>query len=109
MHGHTRDGELRDAVGQGTASVVEREGRLTGYATGVAFFAHAVGETNGDVEALIAAAPAFVGPGFLVPTRNAGLMRWCLEHGLRVVQPMTLMTIGLYNEPQGAWLPSITY
>jgi predicted N-acetyltransferase YhbS len=109
VHGHTRAGELRDAVGQGTAVVVEREGRITGYATGVAFFAHAVGETNGDVEALIAAAPAFVGPGFLVPTRNAGLMRWCLEHGLRVVEPMTLMTIGLYNEPQGAYLPSITY
>jgi hypothetical protein len=32
-----------------------------------------------------------------------------LEHGLRIVQPMTLMSIGLYNEPQGVFLPSIVY
>jgi predicted N-acetyltransferase YhbS len=109
VHGHTRDGEVADAVRQGTAVVVERGGRTTGYATGLAFFAHAVGETNGDLEAMIAAAPGFVGSGFLVPTRNAELLRWCLGNGLRVVQPMTLMTIGLYNEPRGAYLPSIMY
>jgi len=28
---------------------------------------------------------------------------------LRVVHPMTLMTIGLYNEPVGAYLPSVLY
>jgi|SRR5580692_7162976 hypothetical protein len=65
--------------------------------------------TNEDLKALIAAAPAFQGPGILVPTRNAGLFRWCLENGLRVVQPMTLMTVGLYNEPAGAYLPSILF
>jgi hypothetical protein len=26
-----------------------------------------------------------------------------------VVEPMTLMSIGLYNEPAGAWLPSILF
>jgi hypothetical protein len=26
-----------------------------------------------------------------------------------VVEPMTLMTLGLYNEPAGAYLPSILY
>jgi len=26
-----------------------------------------------------------------------------------VVQPMTLMSMGLYNEPKGAFLPSVTY
>jgi hypothetical protein len=44
-----------------------------------------------------------------VPTRNAALFRWCLDNGLRVVEPMTLMSIGLYNEPAGAWLPSILF
>ena len=34
---------------------------------------------------------------------------WCLDHGLRVVQLMTLMTMGLYNEPGGAYLPSVLY
>jgi hypothetical protein len=58
---------------------------------------------------LIAAAHSFDGPGILVPTRNSALFRWCLESGLRVVYPMTLMTVGLYNEPTGASLPSIWY
>jgi hypothetical protein len=28
---------------------------------------------------------------------------------IRIVRPVTLMSIGLYNEPQGAFLPSIVY
>ncbi len=109
VHGHHRGGELRDAIAHGTASVVERAGRITGYATMIAFFAHAVGENNDDLKALIAAAKSFAGPGFLVPSRNGDLMRWFLGKGLRVIQPMTLMTMGLYSEPGGAWLPSVTY
>jgi hypothetical protein len=89
--------------------VVERLGRITGYATGIGFFSHAVAETNEDLKALIGAAPGFPGPGFLLPTRNHDLFRWCLERGLRLVKQQTLMTIGLYNEPTGAWLPSILY
>ncbi|HLY44148.1 MAG TPA: GNAT family N-acetyltransferase [Stellaceae bacterium] len=109
VHGHARGGELRDAIGQGAAAIVERGGRITGYTTQIAFFGHAVGETNEDLKALIAAAPSFAGPGFLMPSRNTELFQWCLDHGLRMIQPMTLMTIGLYNEPRGAWLPSILY
>ena len=109
VHGHTRAGELRVALAQGAASVVERDGRLTGYTTGIGFFGHAVGETTQDVQALIGAADAFAGPGFLVPTRDAALMRWCLQSGLRIVQPMTLMTMGPYTEPRGTFLPSILY
>jgi predicted N-acetyltransferase YhbS len=108
-HGFARAGELQDAVAQGGASVVERDGRITGYTTQIAFFGHAVTETNDDLQALIAAAPAFPGPGFLVPSRNGALMRWCLGKGLRVTQSMTLMTMGLYGEPSGAWLPSVLY
>ncbi len=109
VHGFARDGELRDAVAQGSARVVERDGRITGYTTITAFFGHAVAETTDDLKALIAAADAFHGPGILVPSRNGPLLRWCLAKGLRVTQTLTLMTIGLYNEPAGAWLPSILY
>jgi predicted N-acetyltransferase YhbS len=109
VHGHDRGGDLREAIGQGTADVVERAGCVTGYTTQIAFFGHAVGESNDDVKALIGAATSFAGPGFLVPMRNAELFRWCLDQGLRMVQPMTLMTIGLYNEPRGAYLPSILF
>jgi len=58
---------------------------------------------------LIAAAREFEGPGFLLPARNAEVYRWSLAHGLKVVQVMTLMSLGLYNEPAGAYLPSILY
>ena len=109
VHGHDRSGELSDAIAQGTARVAERSGRVTGYSTSIGFGGHAVAETNDDLEALIGSAESFVGPGFLVPTRNAALLRWCLGAGLRIAQTMTLMAIGLYNEPQGAWLPSVIY
>jgi len=109
VHGHHRGGELADAIQQGTATIVERHGRITGYTSSLAFYGHAVAETNPDLQAIIAAADGFGGPGFLMPSRNSELFRWCLANGLRVVQPMTLMSIGLYNEPKGAFLPSILY
>jgi hypothetical protein len=109
VHGHDRSGELSDAIGGGTAVVVERGGQITGYSSALAFFGHSAGESNVDLQALIASAESFGGSGILVPARNAALFRWCLENGLRVVQPMTLMTMGLYNEPAGAWLPSIIF
>jgi predicted N-acetyltransferase YhbS len=109
IHGHDRSQELAGAIAQAAATLVEHGGRVTGYATGIGFFTHAVGEGNEDLKALIGAAEAFSGPGFLLPTRNAELLRWCLENGLRVNQMMTLMSWGLYNEPAGAFLPSILY
>jgi hypothetical protein len=89
--------------------VVEREGRITGYASSLAFFGHSTAETNVDLQALIASAESFGGPGILVPSRNTTLLRWCLSNGLHIVQPMTLMSIGLYNDPEGAWMPSVSF
>jgi ribosomal protein S18 acetylase RimI-like enzyme len=109
VHGHNRGPELLEAIEQGTAAVVEHGGRITGYTTTVGFFGHTVGESNEDLKALIGAAPEFPGPGFLLPTRNGEVLRWCLERGLRIVQPMTLMSRGLYNEPAGTFMPSVLY
>jgi predicted N-acetyltransferase YhbS len=109
IHGYDRGADLAQAIERGTAIVVERGGRITGYASHLAFYGHATAETNLDLQALIASADSFEGPGILVPSRNSGLLRWCLANGLRVVQPMTLMSIGLYNQPSGAWLPSVLF
>jgi predicted N-acetyltransferase YhbS len=109
VHGHDRGGELRDAIGQGSARVVEHLDEITAYATDIAFFGHAVAETNQGLKALIGSASTFPGGGFLLPTRNGELFRWCLQNGMRLVHQMTLMTIGLYNEPTGAYLPSVLY
>ena len=109
VHGHDRAGGLGDALKQGSAQVVERGSQITGYATVGGFFGHAVGATNDGLKALIGATEEFRGPGILVPSRNADILTWCLEHGLRITQPMTLMTVGMYNEPTGAYLPSVLY
>lgn len=109
VHGHDRAGEMEDAIRDGSAVIVERQGRVTGYATSIGFFAHAVGETNEDLMALIGAAEDIKGPGILVPTRNQSLLTWCLKNDLRLVQQMTSMTMGLYCEPTGAYLPSVLY
>ncbi len=109
VHGFERSADLDYAISEGTAAVVEHLGRITGYATQLAFFGHTVGNTNDDLKALIGAAREFAGPGFILPTRNHDLFGWCLEQRLRLVKQMTLMSIGLYNEPAGAWLPSVLF
>jgi GNAT superfamily N-acetyltransferase len=109
VHGHDRNGDLRGAIAAGTATVVERPERVSGYATGFGYGWHAVAETNEDLIALLGSAEAYMGLGLLVPSRNAELLGWCLGNGLRIVQQSTLMTIGLYNEPAGAYLPSILF
>jgi predicted N-acetyltransferase YhbS len=109
VHGFERNLDLIQSIEQRTARVVERGGRITGYSSHLAFFGHSTAESNVDMQALIASADSFAGPGILVPSRNHVLMRWCLANGLRVVQPMTLMSMGLYNDPSGAWLPSVLF
>ncbi|MGI0000077.1 MAG: GNAT family N-acetyltransferase [Nitrososphaeraceae archaeon] len=109
VHGHDRNGELRDSIKQGSAKVVLHGGIITGYTCGLTYFNHSVGLANDDLKALISSATDYGGPGILIPTRNARLFRWCLDNGLRLVHQLTLMTIGLYNEPTGFYMPSILY
>jgi GNAT superfamily N-acetyltransferase len=109
VHGFDRGTELAQAIQQGGSLVVERGGRVTAYASYLAFFGHTTAESNQDLQALICSVDSFAGSGILVPSRNAGLFRWCLANGLRVVEPMTLMSMGLYNQPVGAFLPSVLF
>ncbi len=109
VHGHARAGEVHEAIESGDARVVERLGRITGYTTRVNYFAHSVAETNDDLRALISEAADFGTPGFLVPLSNNDLFRWCLDQGLRVFFVLNMMTIGLYQEPEGAYMPSVGY
>jgi L-amino acid N-acyltransferase YncA len=109
VHGFERGSELKEAIERGTATVVERDGQITGYATEIGFFAHSVARSNADLIALIAAASEFTGPGFLLPTRNYEVFAWCLANGLRLQYPMTYMTTGLYSEPVGAYLVCVLF
>ncbi|MCC7368428.1 MAG: GNAT family N-acetyltransferase [Chloroflexi bacterium] len=108
IHGIDRGGELLDAIREGTALAVETDGRVTGYASSLSFSGHAVGETADDIKALIGAVPFIPSPGILVPLRSP-LFQWALARGLRVGVVMNLMSVGLYNEPSGSYLPSVLY
>jgi len=109
VHGHDRSGEVVEAVARGSALVVERQERVTGYATSLGLFGHAVGETNEDVQALLLSAGRLDGPGVLLPTSNAELFSWCLSRGFRVVALSALMTVGFYQPPKGASVPSVFF
>ena len=115
VHGFDRTNELRDAIQIPvfSPSVALRDGRITAYATTLTFFpaAYAVAETEDDMRALITGALAAGDEpaSFLLPTRQAGLLRRCLSEGLRAVKPMTYMSIGEYREPDGCWIPSVLY
>ena len=110
VHGHDRHRELQDCVNAGTARVVEHGSDITGYATGFGYYiGMPLGRPTTTSSRCCSPPKRSIGLGILVPSRNTTLMTWCLHSGLRLIQQSTLMTIGLYNEPQGAWLPSIGY
>jgi predicted N-acetyltransferase YhbS len=110
VHGFSREMELRQGIEQGVASLrINKQGSITGYATGLGFFNHAVARTNEDLIALVSSAPLIIGHGFFVPARNADLVRWLFEVGFRIGWLANLMTIGQYSEPRTPYIPSIAY
>ena len=112
VHGFPRTGELRDAIHGMAPFVAVRDGRITAYATSVAFWPmnHGVAESDDDMTALLLGAAAAVDDpiAFLVPLRSP-LFRWSLSEGMRLVKPMNVMALGEYDEPDGSWFPSVLY
>ncbi len=98
-----------DSISRGEGIVAIRGTRVTGYATGVGLFCHAVGENNEDICALVSSVQEIRGTGMLVPATNAELLGHFLTNGLTLVHTMNLMTLGLYSEPTGSYLPSVGY
>jgi len=113
VHGFSRTGELRQALGELDPLVVVRDNRVVGYisARSPSQATHGVAVTEDDLRALLVAAGSLsVEPyTLLVPTRQTSLFHWCLAEGFRIVRPTNLMAIGAYQEPQGCWFPSILY
>jgi hypothetical protein len=95
------------------AFVAERENHIVAYASAPIFWQmnHAVAETTEDMMTLLSGSNKLTNQplSFLLPTRQAELFRLCLNGGLRVVKPMTLMSMGVYQEPHGTFLPSVLY
>jgi predicted N-acetyltransferase YhbS len=109
VHGFARAGELSEAIAAGTARVVEHLGRIAGYSCKVEYWSHSVAETNEGLEAMVLDTGQIDAPGILVPVDNGELFRWALAHGLRMFFETNLMAVGIYQEPRGAYLPSVGY
>jgi predicted N-acetyltransferase YhbS len=108
-HGFSREMELSQAIDQGVATLIKRNGLVSGYAAGVGLFGHAVAKSNEDLKGLIVSAREILGPGFFVPARNHELLKWLLETGFRIAWPANLMSLGSYREPTIPFLPSLAY
>ena len=113
VHGFDRAGELKSLWPVLSPYVAVRAGSVTAYASAPNSWplGHAVAEAEEGMRALLAGASAQGDAqlSFLLPTRQAGLFRWCLGRGLRVVKTMTLMSTGEYVEPRGSYLTSVLY
>jgi hypothetical protein len=112
VHGFARTGALRDSIGPFSPFAAVRDGRIVAYASTLNFWpmAHGVAKNEEDMKALLLGAAAQVEEpiALLVPLRS-GLFRFALEQGLRGVKPMNVMARGAYQEPEGAWFPSVLY
>jgi hypothetical protein len=90
---------------------VTRNNRITAYTVDLSTDGYTLGETETDIQALILniAAQKSGELAFLVPTSYSDLLRWCLNEGLRVTKPLTLMVKGDYQTPVGIYLPNLLY
>jgi len=113
VHGFERTNELREAIQFLSPLVAVQDGRICAYTTTMLRWhrAHGVAETEEDMEALILGAAATTADSlsFLLPMRQTRLFQFCLEEGLRIIKPMTLMSLGTYQEPRGCFFPSALY
>ncbi|MEX0751195.1 MAG: GNAT family N-acetyltransferase [Dehalococcoidia bacterium] len=109
VYGISRRNETAAFVGNGFPAVVLDRGGIRGYLIG-SMLGHGVAESDDDLVALMTAigASAANSQGF-APLRNAELYRKALAAGHRNVKVMNLMSAGPYEEPRGAYAPSVLY
>jgi GNAT superfamily N-acetyltransferase len=111
--GVDRLNELRQTPPMPSPFVALRNGRLTAYISAPELWAlnHAVAETEDDMRAvLIGAGNQCTKPfSLILPTRQTALFRWCLNNRMRVIKPLTLMSMGEYQKLRGCYLPSVGY
>lgn len=109
VHGSARTDALRQALDAPGAPplVAVRERRVVAFAAGIddPVTTYAAAAHAGDLAALLTGAARPL--SFLLPLRQDALLRWALDEGLRLVRPLTAMTLGTVPTPRGAWLPSV--
>lgn len=92
------------------AFVREREGRICGYLI-PGLLGHGIGETEADLVALATQAARRASDPIVVlcPLEEHPLFRAFLQARFRNLKMLNLMTIGPYETPNLAWMPSILF
>ena len=110
--GVSRRCEIEKAVSSLSPLVAERSSKIVGYMTAPSLWLanHGVAHSASDMHAMILGAAA-VNPSvsFLLPTRQTASFRWCLDQGMQVAKPMTIMAKGDYRLPTRPYMPSVFY
>ncbi|WP_457941116.1 GNAT family N-acetyltransferase [Mesorhizobium sp. 10J20-29] len=110
--GVSRRREIENAVRSLSPLVAERSSKIVGYMTAPSLWLanHGVAHSASDMHAMILGAAA-VNPSvsFLLPTRQTASFRWCLDQGMQVAKPMTIMAKGHYRLPTRPYMPSVFY
>jgi GNAT superfamily N-acetyltransferase len=113
VHGFERINEVRNGLQFFAPFVALRADRIVAYASAPAVWSanHGVAEVEADMRALLLGICASMTDPlfFLLPIRQTSFFRWCLDQGMRVVKPMTLMAMGEYQEPAGCYFPSAVF
>ena len=105
----SRKGECAVLLDIGFPAFVLERGHITGYLLGSAL-GHGVAESDDEMLALLAAyGAAGAGSQSFVPLRSGELYRRALATGHRNRKVMNLMALGPYEEPQGAFCPSVMF
>ncbi|HEX8439145.1 hypothetical protein [Archangium sp.] len=108
-YGFSREPDVREATLFRAGLVVEQEGQLVGYTTGLGARGHSVALGNDGLKALILASPASPDTLLHVPDANAELGAWCRAQGLQVAQRSKVTSLDAYQEPSGPYLPSLYF
>ncbi|GJL77831.1 MAG: N-acetyltransferase [Nitrospinaceae bacterium] len=113
VFGFERTQEIETAVKYFSPFGVIRGNDLTAYASSMTsrMTNHCVAKTDEDMKALILGIGKLTSESFsfLLPVRHSDLFRWCLKEGFRVLKPLTIMSLGHYDEPQGVYFPSAVF
>ncbi|MEL6535359.1 MAG: GNAT family N-acetyltransferase [Bacteroidota bacterium] len=108
--GISRAQQWSDAVKTGQAKIIQdQDGALLGFTTELGYSGFSLTQSLATLRTLICSADVLSGQGILLPARYHSLLNWALEQGLRISQPMALMTRGPYSSPTLPYLPSVMY
>ncbi len=105
----SRKGECETLLAMKFPAFVLDRGHVSGYLVSTAM-GHGVAESDDDMLALLAGHGAALPDAHsFVPIRNGELYRRALAAGHKNVKLMNLMSLGPYEEPQGAYAPSVMF